>query len=66
MRRKPGFRNTTQTALPRPRRRDGNMPEVPTFRPDANAVAKPPASAASAEEDTVGEAVRRMLEAAYT
>jgi hypothetical protein len=45
------------------RRRDAGIDEVPTVRADAEPVVPPPAAA---EEEDAVEAVRRMVEAAYT
>jgi hypothetical protein len=46
-----------------PRRRDVDIQPVPTVRTKPDPVASP---AASAEEEAALEAVRRMVEAAYT
>jgi hypothetical protein len=49
--------------LPPRRRRDADLPAVPTFQPDPEAAATPPSEI---EDDQVAEAIRRMVEAAYT
>jgi hypothetical protein len=60
MRRKPESR----TARPR-RRSDADIPPVPTVRPDAESTAQNPHPPVN-NEDPTEEAVRRMVEAAYT
>jgi hypothetical protein len=57
------MRTTARTAKPaRQRRPDPSIAEVPTVRPDTAPAEPPPAEA----EDSAEEAVRRMVEAAYT
>ncbi len=62
MRRKPTFR-TGATASAH-RRRDVDIPAVPTFQPDV--IVTQPSPLPNAEDDSADEAVRRMVEAAYT
>jgi hypothetical protein len=45
------------------RRRDATVPAVPTFKPDSETVAEAPAEPS---DDAAEDAVRRMVEAAYT
>jgi hypothetical protein len=45
------------------RRRDAAVPAVPTFKPDSETVAEAPAEPS---DDAAEDAVRRMVEAAYT
>jgi hypothetical protein len=61
MRRKPEPR----TARPR-RRSDADIPPVPTVRPDAESTPAQHPHPPVNNEDPTEEAVRRMVEAAYT
>jgi hypothetical protein len=65
MRRKRLSRNAAETAHGPRRRRDKDVPAVPTFKPEIQTIAvqAPPATT---EDDAAQEAVRRMVEAAYT
>jgi hypothetical protein len=66
MRRHPRLSSKTN-AKPKPsKRRDANIPTVPTFQPTVNTVAAPPPSVTAIEDDAAEDAVRRMVEAAYT
>jgi hypothetical protein len=65
MRRKRLSRNAMATTNRPRRRRDMDVPAVPTFNPEIKTIAvqTPPAAT---EDDSAQEAVRRMVEAAYT
>ncbi len=56
---RPGVGDLTR----RRQRRDALVPAVPTVSPDGEAVPETPPAA---EDDAAEEAVRRMVEAAYT
>jgi hypothetical protein len=60
MQRKIRSRRTGEIDRPVRRRRDSVVPETPTFQRDAETIPEPPA------DDLAEEAVRRMVEAAYT
>jgi hypothetical protein len=66
MQRKPLVRKDLEAKGPRHRRPDAGIPEVPTFHPDANGAVMQAPPAATTDEDPTEEAVRRMVEAAYT
>jgi hypothetical protein len=66
MRRKSNAGNASRTNRPSRGRRDTDIPGVPTFQPDAESVTAPPSSATEIKDDPADEAVRRMVEAAYT
>jgi hypothetical protein len=51
--------------MPR-RRRDADIPPVPTVRSAAEAVTAQTPAPPTNEDDPIEEAVRRMVEAAYT
>jgi hypothetical protein len=61
MQRKPRSHRVGETNRPVRRRRDAVMPETPTFQRDADTTPEPPPA-----DDQAEEAVRRMVEAAYT
>ena len=64
MRQRTMGKNPRKAANPPPcRRRYADLPTVPTFRPDPEAAAPPPCET---EDEQAAEAVRRMVEAAYT
>ncbi len=48
------------------RRLDTNVPAVPTFKPDPDAAVMKPVIDSKTADDPAEEAVRRMVEAAYT
>ena len=59
-------RSTATIARPLRRPRKAEIPAVPDFAPDPNSVVVQPPSQAAVAEDPIEEAVRRMVEAAYT
>jgi len=66
MRRNPRQQKITK-AKQRPRRqRDADLPVVPTFQPAPGTNATQPSAVAAIDDNPIEEAVRRMVEAAYT
>lgn len=66
MRRKRLPRDAAATNSGRRRRRDTDVPAVPTFQPEIQTIASQTLKPAATEDDPAEEAVRRMVEAAYT
>ena len=66
MRRKSGSHKPGQPGKPSRRRPDTGIPEVPTFQAPPADTMPPASSPATTADDLVEDAVRRMVEAAYT
>lgn len=66
MRRKPRLHKALEARRPSYRRQDTGILEVPTFQPDSEGVVMEGSSPAATDESKVEDAVRRMVEAAYT
>ncbi len=66
MRRRPNLRKAADGKRPSKRRPDVDALVVATFHPDSTSVATQPPPSATTDSDPVEEAVRRMVEAAYT